>query len=372
MFTRKDLKNLAALMLQDDFYVSLFLNVEPKDNPKDKWLLHFKNLVKETHKNVTPEVKSRIKSDLEKIERYLSDRPAGMKRGLAIISCQAKNFWRVYHTAIPFSNQLIVEHDPYVKPLMSMIDLYQRYMITIVGGRRARFLLAGLGQVQEISAIDKRPKDSDPSRDGSTGDMGSNRADKQRDEIQRQLYKEVKAKLKKLTKEENIERILLGGTDVNRGKFKDLLSPKMAEDIVGEFTVETGAGDAEILQRALPIMKDTEYRFERKALDELFDMGGSGSVLGLSDVLTALQQGNVRKLFVMSDTVTPGKVCNQCGALTPERDRSCPYCNGEMKRVNHMLDLAIQKAIEQDARIDMLEEAPRLVKAGGIGAKLRY
>ena len=80
----------------------------------------------------------------------------------------------------------------------------------------------------------------------------------------------------------------------------------------------------------------------------------------------------MHKMYVLSKVTMPGMVCTICGALTPERDRSCPYCNGEMRRVTYMRDLAIQKAMDQGVRVDMLDHAPRLEKVGGIGALLRY
>jgi len=243
-----------------------------------------------------------------------------------------------------------------------------------VRGTRARILLAEMGQIEETSIVINVRPETDPARDGSTGDMGEARLQRQKKEAQKKLYKELRSVIEKMQREEGIKRILLGGTESGRGRFKDSLSDALKEHIVGEFAVEYNASPSEILKICMPIMNGVEYRFERKALDELFNQGGGGdgSVLGLSDVLDALQQGNVRKLYVMSNMTTPGMVCRNCGALTMVRDKPCPYCGGEMRMINYMLDLAIQKAIDQGARIDMLEEAPRLVEAGGIGALLRY
>lgn len=370
MFNRKELKDLASISLQDDYYVSLYLNVDPKDNPKDKWLIQFKTLAKETLNEMDSHIQTIMQNDITNLESYLTDRPSGLKRGLAVISSASNDFWKAYHTAIPFQDQLVIDHKPYIKPLASMIDTYSRYLIVISGSKRVRFLLSGMGETEELSLIDRRDIETGSDRDGGTGDMGEVRAQKQKEQIQKQLYKDAVQMLDQIQREENIERILLGGSDPNRGKFRDNVPDRITEDIVGEFTVEVAAPVNDVQERAEPVMKEAEYNFERKALDELF--GNGNSVLGLSDVLTVLQQGNVHKLYVMSEMTIPGMICSSCGALTPERDRPCPYCDGKMNKVNYMLDLAIQKAIEQGARIDMLDEAPRLVKAGGIGAKLRY
>jgi len=374
MLTRHELKELASFMLQDSYYVSLFLDVDPKDKQtKGELLLHFKNMARETLSRLKPEERTRVQPDIDRIENYLGDRPKGIQRGLAVFSSQAVNFWRAYHTALPFTNQLVIEHDPYIKPLAAMLDIYQCYLVLVVRRRLARVLIADMGQIEELEGIKKPRPESDPTRDGRSGDMGEVRAQKQKEQDQKWVHKELRSVIEKMRREEGIKRVLLGGTEDHRRRFEESLPEPLKEMIVGGFSVEYNAGPKEILDLCLPIMKDVEYRFERKALDELFSQGGGdGAVHGLSDVLDALQQGNVRKLYVMSNMVVPGMVCDNCGALTMVRDRPCPYCGGEMKKVNHMLDLAIQKAIDQGARIDMLEEAPRLVQVGGIGAILRY
>ena len=84
MLTRKDLKELAAHMLHDSPYVSLYLDVDPKNNPKDAWLLHFKNLAKDAVEKQKSKLKPQVTSDIEKIEKYLADRPEEMQRGMAV------------------------------------------------------------------------------------------------------------------------------------------------------------------------------------------------------------------------------------------------------------------------------------------------
>ncbi|MCF7810615.1 hypothetical protein K9N50_06470 [bacterium] len=375
MLTKLELKELASFMLQDTLYVSLYLDVDPKNNlKKDEWYKYFKKASRDVLSRMTDDDRLRVQPDIDLIDKYLKKQSETLQRGLAIFSNHTMDFWKVYHTALPFTNQLVIEHDPYIKPAAAMLDLYQRYLVLLVRGSRARVLIADLGQIEELSIVISPRPEPDKDRDGNWGDFGKIRAEKQKEQAQKQLYKEIRTFIEKMQRVEGIKRIIIGGTESHRRTFAETLPDALKNRVVGEFAVEYNASPKEILKVCTPIMKDAEYRFERKALDELFNQGGGGdgSVIGLSDVLDQLQQGNIRKLYVMQNMVVSGMVCNNCGALTPERERKCPYCDGDMRKVNHMLDLAIQKAIDQDARIDMLEEAPRLVKAGGIGALLRY
>lgn len=371
MITHHQLKDLASNMSEDDFFVSLYLNVDPNENRKDEWMTHFKNLSKDALANFSSNNQSSIESELSQIEKFISDRPDGMKRGLCIISCKAMEFWNVFHTALPFSNQLVIEHDPYIKPLATMLDIYQIYLVPVVGKTKARVLITGQGEINELTSISIESTEIDSGKDGSKGDYGTLRAQKMEEKVKRLVHKDAMKIVEKIVNEEEIERILVGGTDRGRAHFKELLPIPLKKKVVGEFSVDRNGTDSEILEKLLPVMRDIEFKFERKALDELFNQNEK-SVFGLSDVLTALQQGNVHKMYVLSHVTSPGMICEQCGALTPDRENPCPYCEGPMKTVQYMLDYAIQKAFDQGARVDMLDHAPRLEKFGGIGALLRY
>ena len=377
MITRQELKELAANSPSANpnaHYVSLYLNVDPKDNPRSDYLRHFKILAKSAVAAHKHEVAGLVRDDIAALEKFLADRPDGMKRGLAVISSRSLNVWRHWHTAQPFVNQLVIERKPFIKPLMAMLDILQRYLVVVLAGAGARIFIAGSGAIYELAGLSRPVAADNPSRDGRAGDMGRVRAEHQKEQAQRLLFKELNVRLEKLLREEDIKRILVGGAESARGRFRDSLPDALKNRVVGEFAVDKSAGDAAVLARCLPLMKEAEYRFERKALEELFGKTGAreGSVLGLSDVLTALQQGNIRKLYVLSHIAAPGMICDRCQALTPPRERPCPYCGGSMTVMNHMHDLVIQRALDQGVRIDMLEESPDLAKAGGIGALLRY
>jgi peptide subunit release factor 1 (eRF1) len=244
-------------------------------------------------------------------------------------------------------------------------------LVVVVGKTNARILLTASCEIKELTNIVKIPAEPDSGRDGSTGDMHKLRAVRQRQESYRLLHKDAINGLERIVAEETIKRILIGGTERSRAGFKGLISNNIREKIVSEFAIEHNAGDQDILSKIQPLMQEVEANFERQAVDDLFNQS-SRYVLGLSDVLTALQQGNVHKMYVISNASTSGMICNNCHALTPDRDRPCPYCSSEMKPITHMLDLAIQNAYDQGSRVDMIDQEPRLEKAGGIGALLRY
>lgn len=379
MLTNHELKELAKLQLRDRFFISLYLDVDPKNNPKQDWLKHFKSLSKTGLAKLSATDRKTVQANLDKIEAYLTDRPSGLKRGLAIICSIQANEWRVYNTAIPFRNDMIIDHDPYIKPLAQIISLYKRHLIAVVDNDKIRLFLTALGEISELATIDKpeiefeRAKEG-VRKEGIRGDLEENRLQKHKEKVRKLLVKTALPEIQQTIKQENIQQMLLGGTDANRSYLRDALPPAEKALVVGEFAIENYAGPADILRRVVPLLKEIEQNEAQLAVDELFSQAGSrsGAVIGLSDVLTALQQGNIHKLYAVSAVRLSGMHCTQCGALTPMRDSNCPYCGAEMTQVPYMIDLAVQKAIELGADIGLLDHAPELNKAGGIGALLRY
>jgi peptide subunit release factor 1 (eRF1) len=54
MISRRELKELAALRSAGNTFVSLYLNVDPKANPKSDYLLHLKNMSRDALRRLTP------------------------------------------------------------------------------------------------------------------------------------------------------------------------------------------------------------------------------------------------------------------------------------------------------------------------------
>ena len=101
-------------------------------------------------------------------------------------------------------------------------------------------------------------------------------------------------------------------------------------------------------------------------------MKNENAVIGIENVMNALQEGRILKLIMLKDLSSPGLMCRQCGHLTVQKISSCPYCKGEVETANYMVDLIAQKAIEQGAFVEVSSDNKKLQEAGSIGAFLRF
>jgi peptide subunit release factor 1 (eRF1) len=101
-------------------------------------------------------------------------------------------------------------------------------------------------------------------------------------------------------------------------------------------------------------------------------MKNESAVLGLDNVLSVLQEQRVMRLVMRRGLAASGYSCTACGALSVQRIDSCPYCKGAMEMVDRIVNLAGEKAIQQGAVVEVVEEDSPLKNVGGIGAFLRY
>lgn len=130
----------------------------------------------------------------------------------------------------------------------------------------------------------------------------------------------------------------------------------------------------EVLNKIEPIASEFEKKKEDEDVEILITkaMKNENAVLGLDNVLNALQEQRVMKLFLIRDCKMSGYSCVSCGFLTTQKVVTCPYCKGEMEDVDYMIDLAGEKAIRQGALIEVVSENKKLLDATGIGAFLRF
>jgi peptide chain release factor subunit 1 len=153
MLNREELKELAKIRAGDSLFVSLYLNVNPVTNAKNDYMIHLKNILKQAADTLGKEKMKEIAADVGKIESYCKNNKRMFKRGLAIMSASTQDFWKEFHLSIPLKNEVIVDTSPYIKPLLDILDNYQRYAILLVGRDSARLFLVHLGEIEEYAEV---------------------------------------------------------------------------------------------------------------------------------------------------------------------------------------------------------------------------
>jgi peptide chain release factor subunit 1 len=358
---------------KDGYFVSLYLNVDPMFNRKGDYVVHLKNMLKNSVESLDKDIYKKVKDDLGKIDNFVLTNKRMFKKGLSIISSSSNSFWREYHLGIPVKNELIVDKTPYIKPLMDILVNYQRYAVLLVGKESARIFVIHLREIVEYGEVHTLDVPGKHKKGGWFA-LSQNHYERHIDYHVGMHLKEVVEKLDSFLSGEYIGRLILGGSDEAVSMVRGLLTKTGIEKVIGTVKIEMVARVPEVLAKVEPLVIEYEKNREKETVEALITgaMKNKNAVLGLEDVLHALQQQRVMKLVFLKDFKTSGYSCNSCGSLVVQKVDACPYCKGGMEMVDYIVDLAGEKAIGQGAIVEVLAEDKKLREAGGIGALLRF
>jgi peptide chain release factor subunit 1 len=173
---------------------------------------------------------------------------------------------------------------------------------------------------------------------------------------------------------EKIGRVIIGGSDEAAAEARAMLHHTIREKVIGTAKVEMFADANAVLAATTPIVEAYEKKQEGETVEYLITqaLSGGNAVLGMADVITALQERRVMRLIMVKDFRADGYVCGACGFLNAQKVETCPACGGEMKHIDYMADLAGELAVQQGAVAEVVSESKRLAEYGGIGALLRF
>jgi len=373
MLSRTELKEIASMEKKNGYFVSLYLNVDPMFNKKGDYVVHLKNMLKDAVESLDKNVYKQVKDDVGKIDNFVLSNKRMFKKGLAILSSSANSFWREYHLGIPVKNELIVDKTPYIKPLMDVLVNYQRYAVLLVGKESARIFVIHLREIVEYGEI-HTPDVPGKHKKGGWFALSQNHYERHIDYHVGMHLKEVVEKLDSFLSGEYIGKVILGGSDEAVSMVRSMLPKMILDKVIGTVRIEMFAKGPEVLAKVEPVVIEHEKNRGKETVDALITgaMKKRNAVLGLEDVLHALQQQKVMKVVLLKDFKTSGYSCNSCWSLVVQKVDACPYCKGGMEMVDYVVDLAGEKAIEQGAIVEVLTDDKKLREAGGIGAFLRF
>jgi peptide subunit release factor 1 (eRF1) len=366
MLTERDLRELLDLKPQHPV-LSIYLNTEPSQGNADVYKLKLRSMLKEID----------LPDDASIIENYFEHQHNGAGRSLAIFSCAPENFFRAYPIQIPIKSRLRVSNRPHVKPLANLLDSYGRYGVALVDKQGARLFFFHLGTLREQEGVlgesVRRTKHGGGSQAAGrrSGDAGQTQ---HTSEVTERNMRESADFAAGFFSDNNIRRVLIGGTDDNIALFRSYLPKSWQSLIVGTFSISMNASHAEVMQRAMQIGQQAENQRQTRAVETVITAAakGKGAVIGLDETLSMVHEGRIQNLLVLDGFNSPGYRCNGCGYLTSQELDSCPFCSSNFTKIPDAVDLAVRRVLEDGGDVDMVQENSKLEEKGKIGALLRY
>ena len=170
-----------------------------------------------------------------------------------------------------------------------------------------------------------------------------------------------------------VDHLILGGPQELVCEFEGILHPYLRERVAARLSVMVTASPEEVRQAALGVEGEVERRQEATLVSRLRDAVGSGNdgVAGLETTLRALVERRVDLLLVSEGFEAPGWRCPSCRFIAL-LGRGCPVCGASMELVDDVVEQAVEEALTNKTRVQIVRENADLDVMGRIGALLRF
>ena len=174
--------------------------------------------------------------------------------------------------------------------------------------------------------------------------------------------------------ENNVRRVLIGGTEENIALLRSQLPKSWQSLIVGTFPMPMTASKEEVLDRTMQIGRNAEFRKEEELLKKLVTGAAKErrAVLSLDETLSAVHDGRVQALIIQEGYQEPGYSCQGCGFLTATQLAECQFCGSSFEKIPDAVEMAVRNVMQAGGEVEVLQHAHKVDGFENIGALLRY
>ncbi len=375
--SREQIASLAKFKSDRFLTTSFYLNIDKSHLTKKQISLSIKNLIYDYRAtiektNLGKKKKESLMQDLEKIDRFCKENlNSHTHAGLAIFSCSQENFWEVFELPDPPRNRILMDQDPYVRPLSAIFNEHRRICLLIFDRKEAKWYNLFMGDISLLGQITSDV----PSkvREGGWEGYESKR-------IERHIATHLHDFLKKaaqitfsLFKENQFDWLFLGCDEEYCREFEPVLHPYLKERMKTRLRSKTSDSLSKIQKEASEQEKKIKDQEEKQILIHFISVLEKGGLAtsGLRDTLRSLNRGGVQTLLITRHLSKPGKACPKCGFLYADEVK-CPTCQRKTDPLLDVIDEAVESAMERKAQVKHIDPPSKLSRYGDIGALLRY
>lgn len=376
-FDREDIERLSRLKTEPYWVTSVFLATDKSQESKKQIALNFKNLLADGRNrlaslNLNREILSSLEADLEKINHEVNFQLNSYNHpGLALFCCSGKEIFLNYSLPHPPRNRLVFDPNPYVRPLMAILERYHRICSLVLSRRQARWYQVFMNEASLVEELTSEVPGK--VREGGWEGYESKR-------IERHIEAHVHDHLKKVSqitfdlfKKNKFDWLFVGCEDKLFTEFEPLLHTYIKERLKGRIKAKIADSLEKIKKETtdleIKLKKQDEEQIVQRFVSEL-ESGGM-AVAGLRDVLRQLNQNNIQLLLVSHNFSRPGRFCPDCQLLYLD-ETLCSSCQQATKEASDIVDEALGMAMIKGCPVKQITPPSKLDHYGKIGAFLRY
>jgi peptide chain release factor subunit 1 len=315
-----------------------------------------------------------VRADLERIDGYLTSQEARSQfqgaRALGVFCSGQDDLFELVQLTRPVPGRVVIGRAPYIEPLLGTLQ-QRRWLVALVNRRVARVLGGPADRLEEDGSFEEYVH-GQHDQGGWSQARYERSVEKDTDDHLRRAADAVNQRWRS----EGFDRVALGGPVEIVPRLEGFLAAEIRANLApARVEVDLSSATDDEIRRALAkLVVDDEKQLEREALDRLAAGIGSGgrAVGGPRDTLEALGERRIQTLLLEPAFDRGGARCPACGLLMLKADGRCPADGGELEKIEHLREAAIEAALAQDAEVRVVRHYPDLGPLQGIGALLRF
>jgi peptide subunit release factor 1 (eRF1) len=375
--SREQIASLAKFKSDRFLTTSFYISTDKSHLTKKEITLSIKNLLND-HKasvekaNLGKRKKESLLEDIDKIARYCrEDLNSHPHAGLAIFSCGKEKFWEVFELPGPPRNRILMDQNPYVRPLSAIFNEHHKICLLTFDKKEAKWYELFMG---EISLLDRLDGDVPRKvREGGWEGYESKRIERHIATHLHDYLRKASNKTFAIFKANNFDWLFLGCNDEHGQEFEPLLHPYLQKRLKARIKSKPSDSVSKILKDASVLEKKLKDQDEKQILKHFISVLEKGglAVSGLKDTLISLNRGGVHTLMITRHYSKPGKICPKCNFLYADEIK-CPSCQRKTLPLLDVIDESVESALNKKAQVKHINPPSKLSRYGDIGALLRY
>src|SRR5215813_2801959 len=248
--------------------VSLYLNTQADQNGRDNFDAFVRQEFKARAKNWkmnTPERKS-FDHDTERINEYLRDELRPSSNGAAIFACSAeREFFEAAQFDAPIEeNHFYTSYQPSVYSLARFIDHYPSYIAVIADTHIAHLYVFGAGEeLAQRNVVNPNVHRT------MIGGWSQARFQRHIDNIRAHHAKEVVEELDRVTREDNVSRIVLAGDEVIIPMLREQLPQRLEQMVIDTLRLDVATPEHEVMKASFEAVRAHDERKDAEKVEKL-------------------------------------------------------------------------------------------------------
>ncbi len=327
----------------------------------------------EADTNIDKSQKKEVFEVFEKVKAFVNDKfRADSTRTLAIFS-SGDGPWKEFRIPIIMRSKIIIDPKPYTQSIRSLLNNSKKYGVLLIDREKAQIYSIYLGEINEYLAafISDVPSKVNFK---SQAVLRERKLYGRLEEKLHHFFKVVNDRTMELFKEKKFDYLILAGRKEIIPNFLNYLHSYLRSRHIGNIDAEPDSNISLISDKAQKVIDEFEAKTKNDLIDRLIDEynpNGIG-VLGIDGTIKSLLIEKIRILIYDRQFTHEGYICDLCRYLTVEYKDECPYCRGKLVFYNDIVDEIVEDALNQGCEIVDMEGNEKLIRAGSIGAVLRY